>query len=415
MKIERLVRSRMARVLLACSLIGVGTWVFLPYLTHRVASSAFVNAEILRVTAPIRGRLNAELPSKGTLLTEETELTLIEAMSPDRRQLAVFEEENAVANAQIALARTQLTEIEEADSRLAERLEAHRTAVLEDLESAIGEAEARLRSCSIERDELEREHGRKGRLAERGFVADDMLGAARSAHAAAAADCDAERARLGRLRAEQAAAGDGIFMRDGNDTPYSQQQRDRLMLRRQEIQTVLLRESARARQLEIEIATERDRVSDTSRYDLVMPADHMVWAISASPGSTVVEGQTIFDLADCRRRFLSVELPERQVESIRQGDVAQIRLLGSDRWIEGVVERMRGSAAMSDGRLFAAQLPKPSERQISVDVLLPPTQAFGDGGRQCDIGRQAEVRFERGLPDVMGLVGSALAATLDSD
>jgi multidrug resistance efflux pump len=284
------------------------------------------------------------------------------------------------------------------------------------MSSQIDEAEAEILACTVERDELQRTLKRTRQLASTGVVANSRLEEAESIYAAAAANCDAALARYDRLRAEHAAADDGIYLRDGgNDTPYSQQQRDRLMLRRQEVETELLRESARVRQLEEEMTLERARLEDASRYSFLMPASHVVWSVSASPGSTVVEGQSIVDLADCRRRFLSVELPERQVESIRRGDVAQIRLLGSDHWVSGTVEHIRGSAAQTDNRLFAAQLPKPSERQISVDVVLPANTVNPDSSRQCDIGRQAEVRFDRGMPDLFGLVGKAFAGTLNHD
>ena len=410
MSVERLVRSRLARVALACGLIGIGTWEFLPYLTHHVASSAFVNAEIVRVTAPIRGRLSGDLPGKGAYIEENRAITLVEAPVADRRQLAVFEQQYAVAAAQIKLAQQHLTEIEEADRRLLQRADDHRAAILAEMAAGIDEAEADTLACRIERDELARDLNLRRKLKESGVAASRTLEAAESAHSAASARCEAAAARLERLRAEMKAAENGVYLRDGNDTPYSQQQRDRLMLRRQEVEAELLSEVARVEQLESEIAKERERIIDTTRYDFTLPQEHLVWAISASPGSTVVEGQSLIDLADCTRRFVSVELPEREAESIRRGDVAQIRLLGSAHWITGVVERMRGSSALTDERLYAAKPAAPSERQVSIDVLLAGAAPGEDSSRQCDIGRQAEVRFDRGLPRLAAFLGAAFAA-----
>lgn len=409
-KLERLVRSNVARVILATGLLAAGLWAFVPYLTYRVASSAFVNAEIVRITAPIRGQLSTSLPAKGAFIDKETSILLIKTLVPDRRQLAVFEQQYAVAKAQVELARVQLNEIADTDQRLRARADAHRTAVLREIASQLNEAEADIMNCTVEREVQQRSLTRARQLASTGVVSNSRLEEAESAYASAIATCDAALARYDRLTAERDAADDGIYLRDsGNDTPYSQQQRDRLMLRRQDVETELLRESARSRQLEDEIALEHTRLDDASRYRFVMPADHVVWSVSASPGSTVVEGQSIVDLADCRHRFLSVELPERQVESIRHGDEVRIRLLGSDRWISGTVGHIRGSAAQTDDRLFAAQLPKPAERHITIDVVLPPDSMSSDPSRLCDIGRQAEVRFDRGMPDLFGLISKAFA------
>ena len=85
--VERLVRSRLIRLLLALVLIVVGVWAFLPHIAYRVASSAFVNAELVRVTAPIAGRLSRDLPRKGDIIEHSITVNLIETLSPDRRHL----------------------------------------------------------------------------------------------------------------------------------------------------------------------------------------------------------------------------------------------------------------------------------------------------------------------------------------
>ena len=60
--VERLVRSRIVRLMLALSLlIALGAWAFLPHVVYRIAPTAFVNAELVRVTAPIAGRLATSL------------------------------------------------------------------------------------------------------------------------------------------------------------------------------------------------------------------------------------------------------------------------------------------------------------------------------------------------------------------
>ena len=96
-------------------------------------------------------------------------------------------------------------------------------------------------------------------------------------------------------RAEQ-----GVSLRDGaNDAPYSQQQRDRLFLRRQELETKMLEETLQAAQIATEMTQERERLDRVSHFDVSLPANHVVWSVAASPGSTVSEGQTVFDLASC--------------------------------------------------------------------------------------------------------------------
>jgi len=167
-----------------------------------------------------------------------------------------------------------------------------------------------------------------------------------------------------------------------------------------------LQESARVSQLTAEIDAERDRIERLDHYRPVLPAGHVVWSTAASPGSAVTEGQPILDLADCERRFVAVELQERDFEQIKTGDTAAVRLVGSNEWREGVVRQIRGSAARNDDRLFAAQIPSSRPGTITIEVSLPSGEAHVDGANFCGIGRLAEVRFRRSLFD-MALVPAA--------
>jgi multidrug resistance efflux pump len=401
---EYLIRNRALRIAFAGFLLAVGIWAFFPYVFHRVSSSAFVNAELMRVTSPIAGRLALELPQKGQFIAEPTALTLVESPNPDRRQLAIYEQEFALSGARIELDKSQLAELQEQNHALGRRLERYRNAMLDRLDRETDEAHAMLRACTARRDELTKQRLRIESLAKTGFASTQRLDEVQSAYASTTANCEAASARIERLQSETSAAKQGIFLQDGyNDTPYSQQQRDRLLLRKQEIETDMQRETARHVYLTAEIEKERKRVEHTSVYQLTLPAGHVVWTITASPGAPVVEGQTIMDLANCERRFVLVELPERDFESVRPGGRATVRLLGSDIWIEGRVQQIIGSAARQDERLLAAQAPKPEGRQVTAEIALAADSLSTEAGRYCDIGRMAEVRIDRSGPDPLRL------------
>jgi hypothetical protein len=111
----------------------------------------------------------------------------------------------------------------------------------------------------------------------------------------------------------------------------------------------------------------------------------------------VEQGQTVLDLADCDRRFVAVELPEREFENIRPGDPASVRLIGSGTWRQGVVRQVQGSAARADDRLLAAQVPAAARGNITVEVSLPESTPAAQSN-YCNIGRLADVRFQRRTP-----------------
>jgi hypothetical protein len=393
---ENFIRNRIVRIALAFALLGFSGWAFLPYVTNKVAASAFVNAELVRVIAPIGGRLARDLPPKGAPIDGSATTRLVEALAPDRRHLITLEQQQATARAQVDLAATQLAEVTAADDKLARRTEQHRAAVLERLGREAEEVSANWSACRADERQQHLARNRTEALAATGTGSQQRRDETAAAYDGAVARCQAAAAQLLRLKAEAAAASDGIFLQDGfNDTPYSEQQRDRLLLRRQELQSQISSGGSQISLLEAEIAEERHRFEQLSRYELTLPAGYIVWTVSASPGSAVVEGQPVLDLADCRRRFVVAEMPERDFESIRIGDPATVRLLGSGDWLQGRVRQVRGSAARNDERLLAAQIPNPSARHISVEITLLLDGTAQDGHEFCDIGRLAEVRFDR--------------------
>jgi len=406
--LQQVIRSRLARVALALMLIALSAWAFVPYIAYRIAPSAFVNAELLRVAAPIAGRLAHHLPRKGDFIEQPATVSLIESRSPDRRHLLDLERQHAVAEEQAALARNQLKEISAADSELEGRVRAYRDGMIRRLSDEIAESEAEKAGCFAEAQRRQEVGSRMEQLVRAGSASEIRSAEAQALQEATLTRCEVADARLRRLKGELASAQDGVFVLNGaNDVPYSQQQRDHLLLRQQELERVVLDGSARSRQLAAEIAEERERVDRLGHADLSLPEAHVVWSVSASPGATVTEGQTLMDLADCAHRFVAVELPERDFELIKAGDVAYVRLIGGEDWTQGVVKQVRGSAARADDRLLAAQVPSPNTNNITVEVGLPQDEAIADRNNFCNIGRLAEVRFQRlhaGLVDRLSRV-----------
>jgi multidrug resistance efflux pump len=393
--IEAFVRSWRVRVTLACALILISSWAFFPHIVYRIAPVAFVNAELMRVTAPIPGRLTQDLPRKGDTIDSSMTINLVNSLSPDRRHLLDLEQQSAVAKDRAGLARRQLDEISAADRELEDRTHNYQGAMVDRLNKEIVEAEAEKRGCLAEMAQRRQIDDRMSELVKSGYMSQ-----IRSAETAATAEANAARcavadAKSERIKVELSAAQKKVFLRDGaNDAPYSQQQRDRLALRRQDLETDMLQQRSRALQIEAEIKEERSRLERISHSDLTLPPNHVVWSVSASPGSSVTEGQTILDLADCAHRFVVVELPERDFEMVKAGDSPSVRLIGSSDWRLGKVRQVLGSAARTDDRLLAAQIPRVAASNIAVEVELPQDQG-GDDRSFCNVGRMAEVRFNR--------------------
>ncbi|KAB2937858.1 MAG: HlyD family efflux transporter periplasmic adaptor subunit [Hyphomicrobium sp.] len=397
--IHSVVSMRRVRIGLALLLIGVSVWAFAPYIAYRVSTSAFINAEMMRVTAPISGYLAQDIPHKGKFIDHPSRLTLIESYTADRRRLLELEGRQVLAKERAQVAKQQLADVTTLDGELEKRMQAYRDGMVKRLGHEINEAEAEKKGCLAEVGHRRDIGTRMQGLAESGTTSQIRSAEALAKQEETATRCEMAGARVERLKTELTALQAGVLLRDAaNDVPYSQQQRERLFLRRQELETEAGQQSALASELAAEIAEERRRVESLGRFNVTLPPDHVVWSVPASPGSIVSEGQTVLDLADCDHRFVAVELPEREFENIKPSDPASVRLIGSNEWRRGYVRQVRGSAARADDRLLAAQVPAAARGNITVEVSLPDDGAHAANSSYCDIGRLADVRFQRRPP-----------------
>ena len=393
-KVEALLRSRIARLALATGLIAFGTSAFLPYLMYRVAPAAFVNAELVRITAPIGGQLNHGLPKKGDLADPSIKTKLIQSLTTDRSRLVALEQEYEDAKAKAALAQAQILELVAADKALATRTEEYKSALEARFDAALSEIEQELHACRREEDVRRDAMLMAEEMVARQLLSRTRLNVIKGDYHKAEAACRAVSQREKTLKTEREASLKGTFILDGTAAPFSEQERSRLLLSRQQLTRDLLGARSRIGQLKVEIASVRHHLESLERYDMTLPEGYIVWSVLASPGSAVVEGQTIMELADCRNPFVVVQFPERELASIRVGGHASIRLIGERQWQQGRIKNVRGSAARSD-ELLAAAVPDPDDRYILVEIALPENAQPIEAERSCNIGRLAEVRLER--------------------
>lgn len=390
--LQKVARSRAARLTMAGGLIAVSASGFAPYVFNDVSTQASINAPLIRLTSATNGTV-ADLPGDGTYFARPTPITLV-ALSQNTGQIADLRARAALAQAQIELGRRQLNELAAQDGQLR-----HRAAIFSTtMKARIGRdhetAEAALRSCQAERAELAVIRNRVKTLAAQGFMAPVAMQKADTASAVKENECRTAEAGIRSLAITQAAARSGVFLGYGyNDTPYAIQQADRILLQRQAIERMVSDAAADRRAATARLADALSR----ARY--VAPAGTLVWATLASAGTAIGEGSGVLDLLDCRRRFVQVALPERRAESVAPHSAADVRLIGSDKWLKGYVVNITGAAGQRRRDLLAAvSLSEPAARQVIVEVALPrPAPDALDTGRNCDVGRMAEVRFSRQL------------------
>jgi multidrug resistance efflux pump len=390
--IETTIRSNRLRVAVAVSMAALGLWAFAPYVTSEVGGEAHVNAPIIRIASPIAGIVAADLPPPGTALARSHTTRLVEARSVDAGPLAALKGQQAALLSARDLAHRQIAELDGARLRLAGRSARFGQAASARLAANTHAAREALAACQAEAAEAVLQRDRVEALAAQRFATFTQRDRLRALAAASARRCAAMADTADALAIETQAAGQGLYLAGAAmDAPYADQQRDRLLLRRQELESVAADADARLAELALQIAAEATRLARASVFDAVLPAGTVIWSQPAPRGTTVAPGASLIELADCRRRYVEVTLPERRMEAILPGERVQVRLIGSDGWITGRVASAVGAAARRDGAMVAAN-PEKDARALTVLVALPSPDSLT---RRCDVGRLAEVRFPR--------------------
>jgi multidrug resistance efflux pump len=387
-RFEEIIRSNRLRLAFATGMAALGLWAFAPYVTSEVGGEAYVNAPIIRMASPIAGLVATDLPPPGTAIVAERNLRLVAARVRDTGPLAALKGQQAALISARDLARRQIAEIAAADQRLASRSARFGQAASARLAATTHAAEEALAGCEAEAAEAILQRDRIEALAAQRFPTFTQ----RAQAAASARRCAMLKDQASALAIETRAAHSGLYLAGAAmDAPYGDQQRDRLLLRRQELESVAADAEARLAELAVQIRAEEERLARASAFDAVLPAGTVVWSQPAPKGTTVAPGSSLLELADCRRRYVEVTLPEHRMEAVLPGERVQVRLIGSDDWLEGNVASAVGAAARRDGAMLAAN-PEKDARALSVLVALPPPQSMT---RRCDVDRLAEVRFPR--------------------
>jgi len=391
-RIETLIRSNRLRLALATGMAALGLWAFAPYVTSEVGGEAYVNAPIIRMASPIPGIVAADLPPPGTAIAAPRTARLVTARILDTGPLAALKGQQAALISARDLARRQIAEIETADARLASRSAQFGRAASARLAATTAAAREALAGCQAEAAEAALQRERVEVLAQQRFATFTQRDRVRAVASAAQFRCAALGDQADALAIETKAAGHGLYLAGAAmDAPYGDQQRDRLLLRRQELENVVADAGSRLAQLAIQVAAETERLARASAFDAQLPAGTVVWSQPAPKGTTVAPGASLIELADCNRRYVEVALPERRMEAIMPSTRVAIGLIGSDAWLNGQVASTVGAAARRDGAMLAAN-PDKAARDLSVLVSLPPPASLA---RRCDVGRLAEVRFPR--------------------
>lgn len=375
---------------------GAVLWATAPFATSYVSSQAVVNAPLDTVLSPIDGRIFQRSPAVGAEVEPGQQLVIVEAGVRDRRYLEELQAQLDQTAARLAAIDAEIAELT-ALRRITEgRVGTYRKRMLERLDAEAREITAAISAAVAARTTTAADRRRAGALARHGYVSTARLETVDTMHTESVAEVQRLRARLAQVEVEIAAAGAGVFVRAGwNDVPYSQQRLDEIRLRLASLAGRRQRVEAERASLKERFVAERRRIADHDVFRPLASTAAVVWTDSGERGDTVMVGDLLMQTVDCDERFIELTLPERHFGAIAPGELAWVRLKGSDAEFKAPVSAVLGAGATFDHRHLAADIPEAKVGYLRVLVSLRDTAIERNQGAFCHVGRTAEVRIER--------------------
>lgn len=392
---------RALRLSTAVFLVVAAGTILVPRATSYISTSAVVNAPTIRVASPFNGRVTKS-PQMAALIRAGEPIAAVEPSVDQRQQRAELTAERDARLRQTAAYASQIAELERrlADERV--RRDRQEALALRRQDARIADAEAALAQAQARSREIEARSGRSAALGQKGV-------ASAAAQEADARDLIVSRQEVLRqsalrdgLRIEREGVAQGLL--SGAEDGDAASRIHDIVMRLSDLVTERARVEAETQSLAARIAS-----LEADRFAPVSPGNAVVQSLNARTGDDVHDGDELARLIDCDRRFLEVAISERHFESIAPGARATVQLRGGAETFEARVTAVRGAGARFDDPDLAAAPPQTPAGQLRVllalepaDLSLPETRA-----NFCDVGRTAEVRFDRSLIGDLRLFGFA--------
>ena len=391
--------KRVVRLVAGLFVLIAAAIILSPHAFNFVSRSAVVNAPVISIKSPFEGLLTSRPRRPGEPIPPGEPIVEITALMRTTAEVARLEAHARALVEQERAIREEIAALERLDVDLAERAD-RVTALAGDVLRLRRDGLVSRRKAAEERaGYLEAEADRVTRLSRSGSVTEARLEETMAQSRAAREEIGALDAELAQVTREIEAIGQGTLPAFGSeDGSYARQRRDEIAIRLADLRT-------RAAVLVAQAASTRDEIealqSELVRLEHFAPRfddGAVIWTASPAAGSAVAAGDEILQVLDCSRRFLEVTIPETAYSRISVGDRAWVRLSGAERVFWAEVESLRGAGSQPETGRVAARPVEVEKGSLSVMLLLEPADVMASetARRYCEVGRTAEVRFDRG-------------------
>ena len=391
--------SRRIRVAVGIFMLAAVWNIFWTRATSHVSTQAVVDAPLVTVRAPTDGTILTASPRLGSGVSPMTTLLELAPRDTSPEDVLRLHGDIRAAMAEEDALSLEILATREMTRLLQVRAKAEREQEIRYLTQRLNEALEIRRQANVEWDLAAEDLERTRQLSATGRVSEVNVRAKELELEIADAKIAEADARASAIRTELDAIDRGLASPAGTGRRDSSYDRiDDMHVHLNDLLTRRAIVAGRRAGLEMRLPDTDPTAERTTQFLPRAATNGVVWRASPPAGASAVQGTTLTEVLDCRRRFVEVVLTESIFEELDVGTEAFVQLKGSDERFPASVafRRAGGVGSALTGQPDASPLNEP-QSSVRVYLTLPPADTTDPSvvSRFCDVGRTAEVTIPR--------------------
>lgn len=391
------------RLMLACVLLAAGSAVMVVggssifyRLTHMTVDGGLVNGRVMRLQAPIDGKLKAFYGQSGAPVRSGQVIARITPTPQHTQNLLSMQGEVQVTTAQLtsayqsfAFLQQQLTLLEDQDQALQQANVAISDKEVSYQQAAVDAAIANANAARLDYD-------RYRTLAAEGAISQQKVDQVHALWQSAEAEVKQARANLLSANTSLNAFQDGISLKPGAT----------LANQRLNLTQAIQNQRTQIKTLEAQLATQQKRLAETQslyskqkEVEVVAPFNGVIYRTERESGELVNRPNDLLTLLDCNDLWIESLVTAEQARRIDAQAPVRVKLAGDPKTFVGKVELLEGvtSIDMIRKQVQALLPPVPdwvgSAPLARVTVRIPPPSQQAYSQQLCGVGQSASLTF----------------------
>jgi len=379
---------------LTSATIGMGSIAY--RLTHATVDGGVMSGRLVRLQAPIDGRIKDFYARSGVAVRSGQVLVRLDPGSQHQQTLLQLQGEVQAKSAQLAAVRQSLALLDRQSTDLEsqdQRLQTVNTAIASD---QIDHYQASVRAAIASEAAAQTDYQRYRQLWEEGGVSQRQLDQLRATWQAAKAAVDQAKADLNSAQTSHSAIVGGVNL---NQSSSLQSQRLNLSQTIQSQTALMDTLSAELASSQQQLKQAESVYSDRQDLEVVAPFSGVVYGTEYDAGEQVSRPNVLLTLLDCNDLWIEALVTADQSSRIDSQQPVRVQLAGDSETFIGQIDLIeaisRAELAKDQVQTLTPSVPAQfADQPLSrVTVRIPPTSRQGHSNQFCGIGQSARLTF----------------------